>query len=506
MKPIFKTGKRIRLGVWGLGRGATLITTANMLNIDVVAGCDINPIMRENFRAVCPEAFITDNATEFLSRKDVDAVLIATFFPAHAEHAIAALNAGKHVMCEVTAFFTPAEGVRLAEAVEKSGKVYHLLENYPFQKENMFLRKLWQDGLFGEFQYGEFEYCHDCRSLSYCYNIEGYPPVKPGYTVHSWRSWLPFHYYNTHSLGPLMWITGLRPTEVTAVDNHVTLPGSLANSRFATACPSLIRMSNGGIMRNLIAATTMDNHTGKRLWGTRAAAESTGNGLKIAIGGIGSATKIPVSPQWPELAELADSTGHGGGDFWELYYFAREIFTGEPGPWTIYPACDVTLAGIMATKSAHEGGKTIEIPDFRDSAVRNHYRNDNFQAKFLNPQQIFPPELQNKDTDQFTAIMAPFLHREGILATVRGARDGMVIYNQIADDSGKLAVVKNVTKLLLDLPDYAQKCKKAIAFAQQFHDTIPGQALSSVLHAAEAEKLTEETTLRQELTSWLERL
>ena len=160
----------------------------------------------------------------------------------------------------------------------------------------------------------------------------------------------------------------------------------------------------------------------------------------------------------------------------------------------------------MATKSAHEGGKTIEIPDFRDSAVRNHYRNDNFQEKFLNPQQIFPPELQNKDTDQFTAIMAPFLHSEGILATVRGARDGMVIYNQIADDSGKLVVVKNVTKLLRNLPDYAQKCKKAIAFAQQFHDTIPGQALSSVLHAAEAEKLAEETTLRQELTSWLERL
>ena len=36
---------------------------------------------------------------------------------------IKALNAGKHVMCEVTSFYTPAEAVALVEAVEKSGKV-----------------------------------------------------------------------------------------------------------------------------------------------------------------------------------------------------------------------------------------------------------------------------------------------------------------------------------------------------------------------------------------------
>jgi hypothetical protein len=51
-------------------------------------------------------------------------------------------------MCEVTSFLRICDGVRLVEAVEKSGKVYNLLENYPFTKENMFLRKLYQDGYF----------------------------------------------------------------------------------------------------------------------------------------------------------------------------------------------------------------------------------------------------------------------------------------------------------------------------------------------------------------------
>ncbi|MBO7146897.1 MAG: Gfo/Idh/MocA family oxidoreductase, partial [Lentisphaeria bacterium] len=224
MEPLFKTEKRLRLGIWGLGRGSSFIKAANNLNIQIVAGCDTNQIMRDGFRKNCPDAFITADENEFLAYNDMDAVLVATYFTSHADHAIRALEAGFHVMSEVTAFFSPADGVRLVEAVEKSGKVYNLLENYPFTKENMYLKKLWDDGFFGEFQYGEFDYLHNCRSLcySYCFPPD-FPAVEPGYTVHSWRSWLDFHYYNTHSLGPLMKITGLRPIEVMAFPVAISL-------------------------------------------------------------------------------------------------------------------------------------------------------------------------------------------------------------------------------------------------------------------------------------------
>ena len=153
MEKIFNTDKRIRLGIWGLGRGSSFIKAARELNIDVVAGCDFNGEIRERFHNECPDAMVTADENEFLSY-DMDAVLVATFFTAHADHAMKALEAGYHVMSEVTSFFTPADGVRLVEAVEKSGKIYNLLENYPFTKENMYLAKLWKDGFFGEFQYG----------------------------------------------------------------------------------------------------------------------------------------------------------------------------------------------------------------------------------------------------------------------------------------------------------------------------------------------------------------
>ena len=200
---IFDTDKRIRLGIWGLGRGMSFYATCKHLNIDVVAGCDYNQHMRDNFLAANPGAFATADADEFL-KQDFDAVLLATFCPAHADDAIKYLQAGKHVMSEVTSFFTMAEGVRLVEEVEKRKLVYNLAENYPFSAANMWLAARWKEGLFGELMYGEYEYVHECRSLCYTY-IDGLP-IQPGHTVHNWRSWFNFHYYCTHSLLSLIHI------------------------------------------------------------------------------------------------------------------------------------------------------------------------------------------------------------------------------------------------------------------------------------------------------------
>ena len=190
MKPtkptqVFSHNKRIRLGIWGLGRGMSFFNTCKSLNIDVVAGCDFNEHMRVNFLKQCPGAFVTANEEEFL-KQDFDAVLLATFCPAHGPHAIKCLQAGKHVLSEVTAFFSMSEGVQLVEEVEKRGLVYNLAENYPFSAANMWLAKRWNEGLFGDMMYAEYEYVHECRSLAYTY-IDSVP-IQPGHSVHNSQS------------------------------------------------------------------------------------------------------------------------------------------------------------------------------------------------------------------------------------------------------------------------------------------------------------------------------
>jgi len=401
---VFDTDKRIRLGIWGLGRGMSFFDTCKFLNIDVVAGCDYNEHMRANFLDHCPGAFVTADEDEFLAQ-DFDAVLLATFCPAHAPHAIKCLEAGKHVLSEVTSFFSMAEGVQLVEAVEKSGLVYNLAENYPFTAANMWLANRWREGLFGELMYAEYEYVHECRMLAYTY-IDGIP-VKPGHTVHNWRSWFHFHYYCTHSLGPVMVITGTRPTMVETFPSEPRIAGYLKGDGASNGsmAPSLIRMSNGGIVRNLMGATTNDSHA-QRIWGTLGAYEIGHDGVRLRLGAAGQAPKMSINPAWEGLGELAAQTGHGGGDFWTLYYFAREIFTGEKGPFDIYGGCDVTIPGIQALRSSLEGGKPMEVPDFRLKADRDRYRDDYWQQERYDTKRgVFGGLPLNDQAANFSSIM-----------------------------------------------------------------------------------------------------
>lgn len=406
--PFFPSHKRLRLGVWGLGRGLHIVTTANALNIDIVAGCDFDPHFIDLFRQQIPTGRFTSDAEEFLSW-DFDAVLIATYCPAHADHSIMALRAGKHVLSEVTAFHTLAEGVSLIEAVEQSGKIYHLAENYPFQPNNRHLAQLWKQGWFGQLQYAEFSYLHDCINFAYTY-IDG-SPIRPGYTVHNWRSWLPWHYYCTHSLGPVLFITDERPVEVVALPGKVQLPGQILpeGQGLSGVAPSLIRFSNGALMRNLMGNTALDNDV-QRLYGTKASAEIKDGKLLLRPCGRGHSWALETIPPEDELTRIAAITGHGGSDFWTLYHFANHIFNDVPGPFDCYRAADVTLPGILAYRSSLEGGQPQEVPDFRIPAVRAKYRSDDFAPTRPDTKIIaFTSSTAQEKAADFTGIMTRLL-------------------------------------------------------------------------------------------------
>jgi len=456
---VMGTDRRVRLGLWGLGRGLNFYKSCEAVGIDVVAGCDFNAHMRRRFQDDVPDAFVTDDAEAFLAQ-DFDAVLLATYCPAHADDAIQCLDAGKHVLSEVTAFHTMAEGVRLVEAVERSGLVYNLAENYPFSRANMYLADKWQNGLFGDLMYAEYEYVHECRSLVYTY-IDGVP-VSPGWTVHNWRSWLNFHYYNTHSLGPVMYITDTRPTRVVSLPSTQRLAGYLQESPrgMGGIAPSLITMSNGGVMRNLMGATTNDTHT-QRIWGTLGAAEIHG-GLTLRLGGAGGGTKLEVEPEWPMLADLASRTGHGGGDFWVLYFFARQVLTGQPGPFDIYKASDCTIPGILACRSSLDNGKPYDVPDFRDPKQRAKYRNDHWaQERYDVAKGCFPVRADRKVTARFTATMKDLIHHalnvrafldwEKLIDSVKERHKVVALADQVVGDYDAMRKTVRAARRLADV-------------------------------------------------------
>ena len=108
--------QNIKVGVIGTGsRGSGLIRiTEELTQLDVVACCDILP-----FRLDAALPYISKNTKKYsdyralLDNSDVEAVIIATPLYLHAQMAIDALDAGKHVYCEKTMAFSEDQTFQL---------------------------------------------------------------------------------------------------------------------------------------------------------------------------------------------------------------------------------------------------------------------------------------------------------------------------------------------------------------------------------------------------------
>ena len=127
----------------------------------------------------------------------VDAVYIATPISFHVEHSISALNAGRHVLCEVPACTTIREGLELINTVRRTGLTYMMAENYCFIPEHVFIKELCNKKEFGEIVYVTSSYIHDCKELFFEKDADAL----------TWRGEMkrkPGGYdYPTHSVGPV---------------------------------------------------------------------------------------------------------------------------------------------------------------------------------------------------------------------------------------------------------------------------------------------------------------
>ena len=113
----------IRLGVVGLGRGFMLTLPALLANsrIKLTAASDPRIDARQHF-ATQFGASAYESFGALLASSDVDAVYIATPHEFHAEQAIAALHAGKHVLVEKPMATTVADCLEMEAAARSSGK------------------------------------------------------------------------------------------------------------------------------------------------------------------------------------------------------------------------------------------------------------------------------------------------------------------------------------------------------------------------------------------------
>ena len=147
--------KRIKIGVFGAGRGADIAKNFMMLNCDIVALCDNRPDrLMSGAKKLGGDIALYDDFDRFIEHQ-MDAVIIANYFHEHAPYAIQCFERGIHVFCECISNGTMAEGVELIRAFEKSKSVYFLAENYPQMIFNREAKRICDSGNLGKILYAE---------------------------------------------------------------------------------------------------------------------------------------------------------------------------------------------------------------------------------------------------------------------------------------------------------------------------------------------------------------
>lgn len=364
--------KKLKIGLAGVRSKAFLIGFQADPDVEIAAICDLSGEQAENFGE---QLNIPQNhryrVYEDMLESDIDAVVIATPMQCHVPQAIAALEAGKHVMSEVTAGVTMDELWWLIENVEKSGKTYMMAENYMYMPKVQIVNEMVKRGMFGECYYAEGSYIHNIA------NLFRYKSGKA-----SWRSYWQCgkrgNFYPTHSLGPVMqWFPGDHISEISCFSPGVRVDNGIG-LRQDTGTTTMCRLESGKLIQIRTDCTSPRPHdsTHYHLQGTKGVFDSHTDCSRVSFL---SETNVREEMKWELLDAYQDflperyknateeqkKAGHDGGDFFIISDFLDAVRNGTKPAVDVYEACEWTAMGLLSELSVVNNGRTMEMPKFR---------------------------------------------------------------------------------------------------------------------------------------------
>ena len=413
--------KKIRIGVLGATRGLEIVERSfnSFDEFEVVAICDIYKPVLEYAHKKCllfgKEIRCVTDFEELLT-DDIDAVILANYATEHAPYAIRALKAGKHVMSEVLPTQNMAEAVELVEAVEESGKIYAYSEQYCYFDSVFDMRLRFERGEIGDLVCVEGEFIHDCASK--------WPRLTRGNYDH-WRNHVPSTFYCTHSIGPMLYVTGARPLTIIGAECAPQEYMKEVGARSGSAAIEMMMLTNGAMAtskhgnlrrawrcyfavygtKGTLETDHHDDHTDKGYELLTAEKECNNIYRTIVAEWPKEIASIKRKGESPETCALRCFIGAINGDMVAKKYMID-----------IYSALDMSLPGILAYRSILNGNTPIKMPDFRDKSQREQYRNDRActDPKVAGEQILTSNSFYKVDTPQdiYDTVYQRFLNKE----------------------------------------------------------------------------------------------
>lgn len=376
---------KLRIGVIGVwGRGAIARHWQNSGRAEVVAGADIDERHLDLFKKeISPNAFITKDYRELLARPDIDAISVTSPDYMHEEHAVAALEAGKHVFCEKPLAITIDGCDHILRTWKASGKKLMVGFNMRYMNMIRTMKEIVDAGTIGEIKavwvrhfvgYGGDFYYHDWHGTRE--NTTGLLLQK-----------------GSHDIDVVHWITGTYTKRVVAMGSLDFFGGDKPNDLTCDTCPevktcleaqpgssrvqcafrkeidvednNLVLMDmEGGIKAAYMQCHfTPDYHRNYTFIGTEGRLENSEPDGKVWV-------KTRRSGTWKEYADRTYQVktavgGHGGADPVICNDFLDMVLEGKDPLATPVAGRMSVAVGCAASESLRNGNVPVDIPSIK---------------------------------------------------------------------------------------------------------------------------------------------
>ena len=399
---------RLRIGIIGTGmRGQELLRLSLQRDdTDVTSICDIQQVMLDDAlqlfeKAGKPKPAIYTGSQyvykELLEKEDIDAVIIATPWEWHYPMAMDAMDAGKHVGCEVMMGTTVQEHWDIVKKSQSTGKQYMMLENVCYRRDVMAALQMVRQGIFGELVHLQGGYQHDLREVKF---NDGKQPYgggvefgEKGFSEAQWRTQHSVDrngdLYPTHGIGPLSKMldihAGNRFTSLVSMASKSrglheyivktggeTHPNAKVNFKLGDVVTTMISTANGEtVLLQHDTSLPRPYSLGFRVQGTKGLWMDINKSIHVE--GISQPHRWEDAkdwliqfdhPLWQKYGSDAQGAGHGGMDFFVVHAFLEAIKRSEPTPISVYDSAAWSVITPLSEWSVANNNNSIEFPDF----------------------------------------------------------------------------------------------------------------------------------------------
>ena len=371
------SSKKVNIAIVGLGFGAEFIPIYQKHpNANLVAISQRNPDKLNELADVFNIEKRYTSYDDLLQDPEIDAVHINTPIPDHGIQSIKALKAGKHVACTVPMATTVEECEEIVRLTQETGLTYMMMETVVYAREFLYMKELYEKGELGKVQF---------LKASHQQDMDGWPNYWPG---------LPPMYYATHCVGPVL---GLLRSEAEYVScfGSGTIREELIphyNSPYAVETTH-IKFRNSDVSAQVYRSlfdVARQYRESFEVYGSKKSVEWPLIEGKPLV--VHTAKKpepeIPEEVESPDFAKLlpkeiqhfttqgvydseghqhlsfTQGAGHGGSHPHLVHEFVNALIQNRAPYPNAKQSANITCVGILAHKSAIEGGEIIKLPEF----------------------------------------------------------------------------------------------------------------------------------------------